>query len=201
MKCLEVGINAAETRLLKLDGVKYHTLLSRRFDRTDNGRRRHFASALTLANLKDGDNASTGRGYLDIVDVIIGPTGVADTSAMLKELYRRVAFNICIGNHDDHFRNHGFLLCKNGWQLSPAYDLNPTNMTTQSLLISSDANESSLGILLDACEDYMIDPKEAETIIREVKQGITNWRITANQCQIPKSEQERFAQRFERAII
>lgn len=197
----KVGINAAETRLLKLDGVKYHTLLSRRFDRTDNGRRRHFASALTLANLKDGDNASTGRGYLDIVDVIIGPTGVADTSAMLKELYRRVAFNICIGNHDDHFRNHGFLLCKNGWQLSPAYDLNPTNMTTQSLLISSDANESSLGILLDACEDYMIDPKEAETIIREVKQGITNWRITANQCQIPKSEQERFAQRFEQAII
>ncbi len=197
----KVGINAAETRLLKLDGVKYHTLLSRRFDRNDNGRRRHFASALTLANLKDCDNASTGHGYLDIVDVIIGPTGVADISATMKELYRRVAFNICIGNHDDHFRNHGFLLGKKGWQLSPAYDLNPTNLTTQSLLISSNTNESSLDILLDACEDYMIDQKEAGTIIREVKQGIKNWRITANQCQIPKSEQERFAQRFEWAII
>lgn len=196
----KVGINTAETRLLKLDGVKYHTLLSRRFDRTDNGRR-HFASALTLVNLKDGDNASTGHGYLDIVDVIIGPTGVTDTSATLKELYRRVAFNICIGNHDDHFRNHGFLLGKKGWQLSPAYDLNPTNLTTQSLLISSNTNESSLDILLDACEDYMIDQKEAGTIIREVKQGITNWRITANQCQISKSEQERFAQRFEWSII
>ena len=134
------------------------------------------------------------------MDVIIGPTGVADTSATLKELYRRVAFNICIGNHDDHFRNHGFLLGKKGWQLSPAYDLNPTSMTTQSLLISSNTNESSLDILLDACEDYMIDQKEAETIIREVKQGITNWRITANQCQISKSEQERFAQRIEMAI-
>ncbi len=197
----KVGINAAETRLLKLDGVKHHTLLSRRFDRTDDGHRRHFASALTLANLKDGDNASTGHGYLDIVDVIIGPTGVSDTNAMLKELYRRVAFNICIGNHDDHFRNHGFLLGKNGWRLSPAYDLNPTNMTTQSLLISSNTNGSSLDSLLNACEDYMIDQEEAETIIGEVKQGITNWRITANQCQIPKSEQERFAQRFEWAII
>ena len=196
----KVGINAAETRLLKLDGVKYHTLLSRRFDRTDDGRRRHFASALTLANLKDGDNASTGHGYLDIVDVIIGPLGIADTSAMLKELYRRVAFNICIGNHDDHFRNHGFLLSKKGWQLSPAYDLNPTNMTTQSLLISSHTNESSLEILLDACEEYMIDKKEAEAIIRDVKQGFANWRITANQGQISKSEQERFAQRFEQAI-
>ncbi|MBO6024447.1 MAG: HipA domain-containing protein [Bacteroidales bacterium] len=196
----KVGINAAETRLLKLDGVKYHTLLSRRFDRTDNGRRRHFASALTLANLKDGDNASTGHGYLDIVDVIIGPTGIVDTSAILKELYRRVAFSICIGNHDDHFRNHGFLLGKNGWQLSPAYDLNPTNMMTQSLLISSSTNESSLDILLDACEEYMIDKKEAEAIIREVKQGLMNWRIIANQCQIPKSEQERFAQRFSKCF-
>jgi serine/threonine-protein kinase HipA len=111
-----------------------------------------------------------------------------------------VAFNICIGNHDDHFRNHGFLLGKKGWQLSPAYDLNPTNLTTQSLLISSNTNESSLDILLNACEDYMIDQKEAETIIGEVKQGITNWRITANLCQIPKSEQERFAQRIEMAI-
>ena len=196
----KVGINAAETRLLKLDGVKYHTLLSHRFDRTDNGRRKHFASALTLANLKDGDNASTGHGYLDIVDIIIGPTGIADPGKMLKELYRRVAFNICIGNHDDHFRNHGFLLGKKGWQLSPTYDLNPTNMTTQSLLISSNTNESSLEILLDACEEYMIDKKESEAIIRVVKHGLMNWRIIANQCQIPKSEQERFAQRFEMAI-
>lgn len=196
----KVGINAAETQLLKLDGVKHHTLLSRRFDRTDSNRRKHFASALTLANLKDGDNASSGHGYLDIVDIIIGPTGIADTGAMLKELYRRVAFNICLGNHDDHFRNHGFLLGKKGWQLSPAYDLNPTNMTTQSLLISSNTNESSLDMLHDACEEYMMDKKEAEAIIREVKQGFRNWRITANQCQISKSEQERFAQRFEMAI-
>lgn len=196
----KVGIDAAETRLLTLDGIKHHTLLSRRFDRTEDGQRIHFASALTLANLKDGDNATNGHGYLDIVDILIGPAGVANTDAMLKELYRRVTFNICIGNHDDHFRNHGFILRKNGWKLSPAYDLNPTNMTTQSLLISSSTNESSLDALLDACEAYMIDKKEAETIIQEVKRGMKNWRTTANQCQIPKSEQERFAKRFEMAI-
>ena len=193
----KVGINAAETRLLKLDGIRYHTLLSRRFDRTNDHRRRHFASALTLAGLKDGDNASTGHGYLDIVDVIIGSIGVIETHAMLKELYRRVAFNICIGNHDDHFRNHGFLLNKNGWLLSPAYDLNPTNMMTQSLLISSKSNDSSLSQLVEACEEYMLDKKEAEAIINEVKKGVTSWRQTAYLCQIPKHEQERFAKRIE----
>lgn len=196
----KAGINAAETRLLKLDGVRYHTLLSRRFDRSDDNRRKHFASALTLAGLKDGNNASTGRGYLDIVDVIIGGVGVIETNATLKELYRRVAFNICIGNHDDHFRNHGFLLEKNGWYLSPAYDLNPTNMTTQSLLISSNSNDASLSQLLDACEEYMLDKKEAEAIINEVKKGVATWRQTAYLCQIPKNEQERFAKRFEAAL-
>ena len=193
----KVGINAAETQPLKLDGIRYHTLLSRRFDRTNDHRRRHFASALTLAGLKDGDNASTGHGYLDIVDIIIGGIGVIETNAMLKELYRRVAFNICIGNHDDHFRNHGFLLDKNGWFLSPAFDLNPTNMMTQSLLISSKSNDASLSQLLDACEEYMLDKKEAEAIINEVKKGVASWRQTAYLCQIPKHEQERFAQRFE----
>lgn len=118
----------------------------------------------------------------------------------MESLQVYVAFNICIGNHDDHFRNHGFLLDKRGWQLSPAYDLNPTNMTTQSLLISSNSNESSLSTLLDACEEYMLDKKEAKTIINEVKKGVSTWRQTANLCQITKNEQARFAQRFEAAL-
>ena len=84
--------------------------------------------------------------------------------------------------------------------MSPAYDLNPTNMTTQSLLISSNSNDASLTVLLDACEEYMLDRKEAEAIIQEVKKGVSAWRLTANQCQIPKNEQERFAQRFEKAV-
>jgi len=43
----------------------------------------------------------------------------------LEELYRRVLFNICVGNTDDHFQNHGFLLTPKGWILSPVYDVNP----------------------------------------------------------------------------
>ena len=72
------------------------------------GKRIHFASAMTLLGLSDGDNATTGHGYLDIVDFII--QSCTDVERNLQELYRRVAFNICIGNSDDHFRNHGFLL-------------------------------------------------------------------------------------------
>ena len=115
-----VGINAADTKVLATND-KHHTLLSRRFDRTDAGRRIHFASAMTLLGLNDGDNATTGHGYIDIVDFII--SGCTDVDANLRKLFRRVAFNICIGNSDDHFRNHGFLLTAKGWTLSPAYDM------------------------------------------------------------------------------
>lgn len=192
----ECKINSAETRLLKLQGIKHHILLSKRFDR--NGKKRiHFASAMTLTNLKDGCDAFTGNGYLDIVDSIIGETGVSNPDKTLKELYRRIAFNIAIGNHDDHFRNHGFLLCREGWKFSPAYDLNPTNNNTQSLLISSDSNESSLNILFKAHSEYMLSRTEAESIIGEIREAMKTWRAIATKCGISKSEQERFAKRFE----
>lgn len=107
----KAGINAAKTKVLAT-GKKYHTLLSQRFDRTQEGKRIHFASAMTLLGLNDGDNATTGHGYLDIVDFII--QNCTNVEENLQELYRRVAFNICIGNSDDHFRNHGFLLVTKG---------------------------------------------------------------------------------------
>ena len=137
----KAGINAAHTEVLSV-GEKYHTLLSRRFDRTQEGRRIHFASAMTLLGLSDGDNATTGHGYLDIVDFIL--QNCTHVEANLQELYRRVAFNVCIGNSDDHFRNHGFLLAAKGWTLSPAYDMNPTLNEYQSLLITSTSNKADL---------------------------------------------------------
>ena len=179
------GINAAETGIITTN-EKYHTLLSRRFDRTDDGRRVHFASAMTLLGLNDGDNATTGNGYIDIVDFIL--SGCTDVEANLRELFRRVAFNICVGNSDDHFRNHGFLLTAKGWTLSPAYDMNPTHNDHQSLLINSKTNKADLSILLNSCEEYMLTPKEAKGIINEVVEAVKNWRALAVRLSIASRE-------------
>lgn len=186
----KAGINAAETRVISTND-KYHTLLSRRFDRREDGKRIHFASAMTLLGLNDGANANTGNGYLDIVDFIIqNCTNVEDN---LKELYRRVAFNICIGNTDDHFRNHGFLLTVKGWSLSPAYDMNPTVNEYQSLLISTDSNKADLSILLDGCEDYMLNRKTAENIVLEVVEAVKKWRELVARLDISEREMDMFA--------
>ena len=186
----KAGVNVAQTKVLAT-GEKYHALLSRRFDRASNGKRIHFASAMSLLGLSDGDNATSGHGYLDIVDFII--QNCTDVDRNLQELYRRVAFNICIGNTDDHFRNHGFLLTAKGWTLSPAYDMNPTLNEYQSLLISSTSNKADLSVLLDACEDYMLNRKTAEKIVSEVVEAVKGWREIAIRQGVSKSEIDMFS--------
>lgn len=191
------GISAAATKVLSTND-KYHTLLSRRFDRTAEGKRIHFASAMTLLGLSDGDKASTGNGYLDIVDFIL--QNCTDVNRNLQELFRRVAFNICIANSDDHFRNHGFLLTQKGWTLSPAYDINPSLNQYQSLLISDSSSKADLNILLDACEKYMLTKDVAKQIISEVTKVINEWTSLATKLGIAKREMELFGTIFEERI-
>ena len=189
----KAGIYAAQTKVLCGLG-KYHTLLSKRFDRTDEGKRIHFASSMSLIGLRDGDNAQGGYGYLNIVDFIL--QSCCDVEKNLQELYRRVAFNICIGNSDDHFRNHGFLLTPRGWTLSPAYDMNPTLNEYQSLLINESSNKADIRTLLESCESYMIKKEVAENIIRQVQAAVAGWENLAVLLQIPAREVTMFKDRF-----
>lgn len=190
----KAGINAAKTRVVKT-GENHHTLLSRRFDRTEGQRRIHFASAMTLLGLVDGDSASTGCGYLDIVDFIL--QHCTDVEQNLEEIYRRVAFNIVVGNSDDHFRNHGFLLTPKGWTLSPAYDMNPTLNRYQSLLINSNTSEANLEILYESHGEYMLREEVAIRVISEVKDAMNGWNDLANQLGIPNREKALFADRWD----
>ncbi len=194
----EAGVTAAVTRVIN-SGDKYHVLLSKRFDRTEEGRRIHFASAMTLLGLTDGCDAKSGNGYLDIVDFIL--QNCCDVNENLRQLYRRVAFNIAIGNSDDHFRNHGFLLTPRGWTLAPAYDMNPTLSEYQSLLINSSTNESNLQILLDSSEEYMISREEALTIITEVLKGISKWQEIAVGLGISKREIDMFLHVYSKGLL
>lgn len=193
----EAGVIAADTSVMET-GEKYHALLSKRFDRTADGRRKHFASAMTLLGLTDGCDARTGNGYLDIVDFIL--RNCCDVKYNLRQLYRRVAFNIAIGNSDDHFRNHGFLLTPKGWTLSPAYDMNPTLNEYQALLINSITNHADLQVLLASSEEYMIGKNEALRIVNEVKAGVKHWKSIAARLGIVKREIDVFEQVFRRSL-
>ena len=177
------GICVAKTRTIRISRDR-DLLLSERFDRTSDGRRIHFASALSLLGLDDGAGSSTGNGYPDIVDFIL--QGCVDVGRNLRELYRRVAFNVLFGNTDDHFRNHGFLLTPKGWTLSPAYDINPGVKLHQCLLIDQYTEQSDINALLSASGNYMIEQKEAAQIIEEVRTAVKDWRKVSSELQIPQ---------------
>ena len=190
----KAGIHVAKTRTIRISKDR-NLLLSERFDRTKDGRRIHFASAMSLLGLDDGAGCSTGNGYLDIVDFIL--RGCTDVRQNLRELYRRVAFNIMFGNTDDHFRNHGFLLTPKGWTLSPAYDINPGAKSHQCLLIDAYTEESDVNTLLSASESYMLERQEAAEIIEEGRAVIKDWRKTATELKIPLKVLESYSIRWD----
>ena len=190
----KAGIHVAKTRTIRISKDR-DLLLSERFDRTKDGRRIHFASAMSLLDLDDGADSSTGNGYLDIVDFILH--GCTDVRQNLRELYRRVAFNVMFGNTDDHFRNHGFLLTPKGWTLSPAYDINPGAKSHQCLLIDSYTEQSDINALLSASENYMLERQEAAEIIEGVRAAIKDWRMIATELQIPIKLLAAYSMRWE----
>ena len=188
------GIKVANTRTIRISKDR-DLLLSERFDRNAEGRRIHFASAMSLLGLEDGAGSSTGNGYLDIVDFIL--QGCVDVQQNLRELYRRVAFNVMFGNTDDHFRNHGFLLTPKGWTLSPAYDINPGTKTHQCLLIDQYTEQSDVTALLQASGSYMLERQEASEIIEEVRATIKDWRKTVAELQISYKILEPYCNRWD----
>lgn len=189
----KAGIDVANTKVLSVSKSR-HILLSERFDRTADGKRKHFASAMSLLGLDDGCGATTGNGYLDIVDFIV--SNCTNVQQNLRELYRRVAFNILFGNTDDHFRNHGFLLTLKGWTLSPAYDINPSTKRYQCLLINENTEASDIKVLLDACESYMLNRNDAQSIVDEVSSTVNDWQRIATENQIPAKMLEGYADRW-----
>ncbi len=185
------GLKVPPSKRMKL-GSKHHTFLTRRFDRTETGARRHFASAMTLLDRRDGD---IGASYLDLA-TILARQG-AHPERDLEELWRRIAFFICVSNVDDHLRNHGFLLEPAGWSLSPAYDMNPVpHGGGLTLNISETDNAQSLELALDVAKHFRVKVKRANEIIAVVLAAVSTWRAEATKAKIPKDQRERMAPAF-----
>lgn len=185
------GISTPEARCEQFSG-RHHTFLSRRFDRTNGGRRLHFSSALTMLShtAEDGDGS-----YLAMADFLKQDGAHPDRD--LEQLWRRIVFNVCISNIDDHLRNHGFILDPPGWSLAPAYDMNPV-ATAQGLTlnISDTDNSQDLALVLSVAREFRLKQKDAERILRTVVDCVRTWRTTAAARGIPDAARERMAPAF-----
>lgn len=177
------------------------TFLVKRFDRmydpSGAEQRIHFASAMTMLGMRDGN--TDGVGFLDLVDVVEKFT--SNTDRELETLFRRVIFDIAISNQDNHLRNHGFLLMKNKWTLSPSYDLNPVyNADYLSMNIDMDDGRRSFDKALSTASFYHLTNEKAQDIVREVSEIVTeSWRKLATKYGISEAEKRRMSPAFDLA--
>lgn len=187
------GITVARHELQTINDKP--VLLSWRFDR--NGQERiPFLSAMSLLQAKDGERGS----YVEVVDEL--SQHGANTQADSAELFRRMVFNILVSNVDDHLRNHGFLWAgKNGWMLSPAYDLNPTPTDIKQRILSTNISleegTCSIELALSQAELFGLSLSEARNIISDVAVAVATWRVVAKGVGSNKSEQDRMSSAFE----
>lgn len=183
----KAGITVPEVRLEKLGG-EYGTFCSARFDRTPDGRRM-YASAMTLLERQDGE---LGASYLDLAQFIADHGAKGHIDEDLAQLFKRVLFNILIGNRDDHLRNHGFVREHTGWRLSPAFDMNPsTSKLTHALAIDTHNNHPDIEVAMRQADLYRLGSVAARFVLEQVRDAIADWRNLAKQIGLPSMEIQR----------
>ena len=189
------GLNVPEAKLETFSKTG-STFLTKRFDR-EGDKRIHFASAMTLLGKTDGACGSDGSGYLDLVS-FIRQNGAAPERD-LKELWKRIVFNMAVSNTDDHLRNHGFILAKAGWRLSPLYDVNPVPYgNTLSLNVSLEDNSISVELAIGVAKYFDMDEKEADRAANEICMTVKeNWERLAGRCGLSRSACEYMRPAFE----
>lgn len=188
------GIATPPHRLVDIAGRS--VLLLERFDRSGE-HRIPFISAMTLLGKRDGDTAD----YVEIAEAL-GAFG-AQTRDQLEQMWRRMAFSVAIHNTDDHLRNHGFLRRRDGWMLSPVFDVNPnpaiedSRVTTIGWRSTSDVEVNALG---EVAPYFDVTPSRAAEIWTEVTDSVAGWRSVANANGIRREEINRFAPVLDRRL-
>lgn len=191
----KAGLNVQRWELTTALGKA--VLLLKRFDRTSDGQRIPFLSAMTMLNANDGE--SNEYSYLDLAEII--RTKGVNVRDDMKELWHRILFSVLISNTDDHLRNHGFLKTSAaGWQLSPLYDVNPSSDRTGNLQlnIDEDSSAASVELVMSVAEYFRLNKAEAEKILNQTRRAIAEWRDVAKALGIGAGEIARMAVAFDK---
>lgn len=176
----QAGIAAAPARIVQLGDVPVAVI--RRFDRDRADGRIPYQSAATLLQASREED----RSYTEIVDAI-RTHGYAPTQDV-RQLWRRLVFNLLITNVDDHLQNHGFLHMEHGlWRLAPAFDINPfpdKERESKTWLSEQDGPITDVQMLLARAAYFALDTDQALAVLAEVHAAILNWRQLATSAEV-----------------
>ena len=122
----------------------------------------------------------------------------------LNELWRRIVFNVMVGNLDDNLRNQGILYDHdNEWRLSPAYDLNPVPLTEKArelaTWISEEGPNADLDLARAAAPYFALDLVRADAIVDEVAAALGGRQQVARRLRTSASDLAAYATAIEDA--
>ncbi|MGY6270618.1 type II toxin-antitoxin system HipA family toxin [Achromobacter denitrificans] len=169
------GIEAAPARIVSLAEVPIAVI--RRFDRDGADGRIPYQSAASLLQASREED----RSYTEIADAI--RSHGHEPTRDLRQLWRRLVFNLLITNVDDHLQNHGFLHVGHGlWRLAPAFDVNPfpdKERESKTWLSETDGPITDVQMLLARASYFALDEKQALGVLADVHGAIVGWRQAA----------------------
>jgi len=175
----QAGIRVADTRAMRVaDG---HAVAVRRFDR-EAGRRLHAQTANVALRA-----AGEGIGYPELAQ-LLRRRGVAAGGvnlSQMRELFRRMVFNILIDNTDDHEKNH-VLLADDAQQLtlSPAFDVLPSGQALgyQQMRVGEQEADSTLDNALTMCTLFALKRAQAAKEVAAVAGVVAGWKAHFKAC-------------------
>jgi serine/threonine-protein kinase HipA len=193
----KAGIEVALTRPLRLPGG--HAVAVQRFDR--RGERRQHAISANVA-LKA---ASEELGYPELAQLLRrrGPPGERGV-AQMRELFRRMVFNILVDNTDDHEKNHVLLVDDaQQYRLSPAFDVLPSGQALgfQQLRVGLEGADSTLENALSMSTLFALTRDEAVAEVRRVVKVVGRWRKHLASCGVGRGDIELLAEQIDRPFL
>ena len=190
------GITVAETRSIPF--TKGIALSIRRFDRAA-GQRLHALSA-NVALRAAGVDVS----YPNLALLLRRRGPVDSHRAQMRELFRRLVFNILIDNTDDHEKNH-VILVRNDQQyvLAPAFDVLPIGQSLgyQAMEVGARGTESTIENALTAADQYWLSPRDALAEARRVAQVVEGWQNHFAANGVPAAAREELARHIDRPFL
>ncbi len=150
-------------------------LLVERFDHSD-GRQHHLVSVASLINKFDiSQYDEAAMSYPGIYQ--LGKRIGSASEALAADVFRRMLFNIAIGNTDDHLRNHAFLkrAGEAEYRLTPGYDIVPNTglQGSHAIALGAFGNVPSLDNLRAAAKRFGLSNDQTTQIATDV-QNVTN---------------------------
>lgn len=194
----QAGIRVAETLPIRL--VHGHAVAVRRFDR-GAGQRVHVMTAHVALRA-----AGELYGYPELAQ-ILRRRGVATEGvnvAQMRELFRRMVFNILIDNTDDHEKNHAFLVNDaQQYELSPAYDILPSGQALgyQQMRVGDNEGDSTLANAITMCAMFGLKRPDAHAEIRRVAGVINQWREHFASCGVTSNDIGLLAEQVDRPFL